>query len=77
MRIALALLFVVLTPTLALAQQAPQQQTPEQQALGNKLMIEIGAGLQCQGALIAAQRELDELRKKHEEKPSAAPPPAK
>jgi hypothetical protein len=58
----------------AMAQQ-PVQQSPQEQALGNRLMTEIGTSLQCQAALITAQRELEELKKnvQHDKPPPAAP----
>lgn len=72
--VATLLLLSTLAP--AAAQQVPAVQTPDQQALAGKLMQEISSGLQCQSALITAQRELEELKKKHaDEKPNA--PPAK
>ena len=56
----------------AMAQQ-PVQQSPQEQALGNRLMTEIGTSLQCQAALITAQRELEEL-KKHVPQTGGSPP---
>jgi hypothetical protein len=58
--------FILLGSTTAFAQQpvsAPPQQPASEQALGNRLMNEIGNNLQCQAALITAQRELEELKK--------------
>jgi hypothetical protein len=52
--------------------QAPQAQPPPQQpneqALANKLMQEIGGNLQCQAQVISLQREIDDLKKKLAEK---------
>jgi hypothetical protein len=74
MRAALVLILVGLA-TAASAQQPPQQeQSPLQQALGNRLMNEINTALQCQAQLITANKELEELKKKHEEKSGPAPP---
>lgn len=39
-----------------------QQQTPNEQALGTKLMQEIQAGLGCSAGLIGAQEELTKAR---------------
>lgn len=54
--------------TLALLVAAPAsaQQSPSEQALAGKLMQEINNNLQCQTALITASKELEELKKKHD-----------
>lgn len=39
-----------------------QPSPPGEQALGQKLLVEIQAGLQCSTALITAQAELTKLR---------------
>jgi hypothetical protein len=66
--------FMVAGTSAALAQQVVQ--TPEQQAMANKLMQEISGSLQCQAALITAQKEIEELRRKNgKETPNVPSPP--
>ena len=71
-------LFLVSPPLLLAssfaAAQTPVPQPPQEQALSNKLLNEISAGLQCQSTLITTQRELEELKKHHEDKPPPAAP---
>lgn len=49
------------------AQQQPpppqQQQSPSERALGNKLMTEINAGLQCNAQLVGAADQIATLQK--------------
>jgi hypothetical protein len=75
-RAVLVLILVGLATAATAQQPAPQEQPPLQQALANRLMNEINTTLQCQAQLITATKELEELRKKHEEK-SGPPPPTK
>lgn len=71
-RLALALILLA-TPVIA------QQQTPTEQALGDKVLLELKAGLTCNVSLITVQAELAKAQariKELEPKPDAkAPPP--
>lgn len=49
------------------AEQPATLKAPAEQALGEKLMQEINAGLSCNAAIITVQRQLDEARKQIEE----------
>lgn len=55
----LAILALCLSSTLALAQQKP---SPELEAIGQKLMMEINAGIQCNANAIAGRNELEKLQ---------------
>ena len=45
------------------AQQPAPQQSPSERALGNKLMVEINAGLQCNAQLVGAADQIAALQK--------------
>lgn len=58
MLLVLGWLLIALAVTVAHAQQPQPQQSPGEQALGQKLMQEIQSGVQCSMQSISLQREL-------------------
>lgn len=62
--------WIVLACFISVPAWAQQKPSPEMEALGNKLMVEINAGIQCNAngiagrqALEAAQKEIEGLKK--------------
>jgi hypothetical protein len=69
-------LLLLVTP--AFAQAAPQQPSPQQQALGQKLLEEINSGIALRAELLQAQQKIKELQETKCDAKTAAPsaPPA-
>jgi len=55
----LGLFFLLMTTNLSLGQTKP---SPELEAIGQKLMVEINAGIQCNANAIAGRQELEKLQ---------------
>lgn len=79
MKLFLALPLVAALTVAASAQQPqpPQQQSPSERAIAQKLMAEINAGLQCGAQLVSAGDQIAQLQKElADEKAKNAKPPA-
>jgi len=57
-----AFVFIIATTTIPIMAQQPASASPEMQAIANKLMVEINAGIQCAAATIAIRQDLEKAQ---------------
>jgi hypothetical protein len=68
-------LLLTATPAAAQSTDARPLPSPQEQALGSKVLIEVKAGLQCGTDLITAEREIAKLQARIRELEPKAPKP--